>query len=256
MKRLHPFEGFFVFFLIVGIFFLLAQYRPPLSVLQGMLLSHLGVFFLLPLFYTLLRGVSLKEIFPLRWAGFRVIFAGIFGGLGALLTGFAIIDIFLRHLLPIPEEVLKELVEIVRSQTHAEAVLLFALIPAVFEEWLYRGFLYHSLRWRWGVIPSAILSSLLFGMSHLQLMDDWMRGMTTAWLGFVLALMVERFSSLIPAMIGHFFVNYSVVLVVFLENPTLTGLEPAGPLISYSFLIFGAMMLFITFFVVKPFKRR
>ncbi len=80
------------------------------------------------------------------------------------------------------------------------ALGLIALMPAVCEELLFRGFILTGLRRDAGPWASVLVSSLLFGVTHL---DPARLGAVTA-LGALLGLLALRSGSLIPCMLCHF----------------------------------------------------
>jgi membrane protease YdiL (CAAX protease family) len=48
------------------------------------------------------------------------------------------------------------------------AGLLFATLNAALEEFVFRGVIFDSLRWQWGVVFTLVATSLLFGVGHLR----------------------------------------------------------------------------------------
>jgi ABC-2 type transport system permease protein/sodium transport system permease protein len=80
-------------------------------------------------------------------------------------------------------------------------LLTLALVPAVFEELSFRGFLFGSLRalmpgW-WAVAAAAIL----FGMFHEAIFPG--RLLTSTFLGLVLGWVRLRAGSVVPSMVLH-----------------------------------------------------
>ncbi len=70
----------------------------------------------------------------------------------------------------------------------------------IFEEIVFRGFLYTTLRSRLGPLASAGLSGLVFGATHVYDLPGFLE---IAWMGFVGALAYERTRSLLPCMLAH-----------------------------------------------------
>lgn len=95
----------------------------------------------------------------------------------------------------------------------AVAVVLFA---PLFEEVLFRGFLYRNLRDLLGPIPAMAASGLLFGLVHLQ--PELV--LPLSGLGFTLALLYERSGTLLAPIAVHAAWNLSqlVVLVILVEG--------------------------------------
>ncbi|MEE2565084.1 CPBP family intramembrane glutamic endopeptidase [Hyphobacterium marinum] len=66
------------------------------------------------------------------------------------------------------------------AEEPAEPVLRYALFPGVFEEILYRGFLFGFLfRFaRWGFLPAALVGALVFGAAHFSAGGDLNEALT------------------------------------------------------------------------------
>ena len=93
-------------------------------------------------------------------------------------------------------------------------ILMIGLVPPFIEEALFRGILYCGLRRHWGVIPSAVVTSVLFALLHGQmlcwlLVDKFVFGMVTC-------LATEKTGSIIPAIIVHAATNCLMVLLMIL----------------------------------------
>ncbi|MDP3507056.1 MAG: type II CAAX endopeptidase family protein [Candidatus Melainabacteria bacterium] len=154
-------------------------------------------------------GVGFFEAVKLRWrtptrGPVGLVFAGI-------LTWFACVPMVLassvlaKNLLRAEgssNPVLTIIMEAVRSH-NAMAAILFVVavgvLPAICEETLFRGFLYTSLRWRFGAFQSMLLSAFLFSAVHM----DPGAFLPLFVLGFAFAFVFERTRSLIPSMIAH-----------------------------------------------------
>lgn len=74
-----------------------------------------------------------------------------------------------------------------------------ACLAPFFEEIVFRGFLYASLKTKWGIFPALLISSLVFAGIHF----DKGGALMLAALAPVLAVSFERNRSLIPSMIAH-----------------------------------------------------
>lgn len=83
----------------------------------------------------------------------------------------------------------------------------FILVGVVFapfvEELFFRGFLFQGFRQKYGWVKGGLLSSVIFGMAHL----DPVAFLPTAILGFLLAYMYHRSNSVWPSIILHVLVN-------------------------------------------------
>ena len=93
-------------------------------------------------------------------------------------------------------------------QIKSPLLLSFSLFTAVifapiFEEFLFRGFVYSSLRRRFGVKRGILFSSFLFALLHRSLYGF----LAIFILGVVLAHLYEKTGSLIPSISLHIFNN-------------------------------------------------
>lgn len=81
------------------------------------------------------------------------------------------------------------------------------VLPPLAEEIVFRGFLYSGLRRRFRVWPAALITSLLFGMGHLQFASGepllWVAMLDTCVLSLVLCYVRERGGSLWPGIFIH-----------------------------------------------------
>ena len=124
---------------------------------------------------------------------------------------------YLNSILPIPESFTDLQIsqyEMIESFLTREGILWFgllniALIPAVCEEVLFRGYVLRAFEKSWGIITAIVVSGIIFGMFHIQLGNL----LPLATLGMILALMTWLSGSLWPAIIAHFINNGAAVLV-------------------------------------------
>jgi membrane protease YdiL (CAAX protease family) len=88
-----------------------------------------------------------------------------------------------------------------------ESPIWFILVGVVFapfvEELFFRGFLFQGFRQKYGWVGGAFLSSIIFGLAHLDLVAL----IPTAILGFLLAYMYHRSNSVWPGIILHVLIN-------------------------------------------------
>ncbi len=92
-------------------------------------------------------------------------------------------------------------------------LVLLALLPALSEEWMFRGIFYGAFRGR-GIFCGAILSGLVFGMMHMNFNQFGYALM----LGVAFALLLEATGSIFYCMIGHFVINGMSVVLSFVTG--------------------------------------
>jgi membrane protease YdiL (CAAX protease family) len=99
------------------------------------------------------------------------------------------------------------------KESNPLAVVLFLItlgvLPALCEETLFRGFLYTSLRRKFGVFISIVFSATLFSLAHF----DVGGALQLFVLGALFAFVFERTKSLIPAMVAHCMWNSGTFLM-------------------------------------------
>lgn len=113
------------------------------------------------------------------------------------------------------------------------ALFLIAVMPAIFEELIFRGIILESTK-KLGTLQACLINGFLFSLFHC---NPSQTGYTFV-LGAVFAFVAIRTGSVIPSMIVHFLNNgYSVILMYFgiYEIPALAGFIILG----VSFVIFG-----------------
>lgn len=111
------------------------------------------------------------------------------------------------------------------------------IIAPFFEEWLYRGFLFHALR-KHGDGFAMIITSLLFGFAH----GNFIQAIPVFFLSLALCHVVMKTNSLYAAIVIHFFNNaLSMVMMYFMNNDVLSAgflvIEIAFIVYAVSFLI-------------------
>jgi membrane protease YdiL (CAAX protease family) len=89
----------------------------------------------------------------------------------------------------------------------ALALIALVIFPPLGEETLVRGYLYSGLRTRWKFLPALLVTSLLFGLAHLQLGSGtavlWAAGVDTFTLSLVLVYLRESTGALYAGMLVH-----------------------------------------------------
>lgn len=104
-----------------------------------------------------------------------------------------------------------EMIEQFLTGDHLFWLTLFhvAIVPAVCEEVLYRGYVMRAFEKSWGIWPAIIISGLLFGLYHVQLTNL----LPLASIGILLAAITWYSGSIYPAMVAHFVNNGSSVMI-------------------------------------------
>ncbi len=82
-------------------------------------------------------------------------------------------------------------------------VLCIGIITPILEEIVFRGLIYTRLRRAMPVMAAQILSALIFGAAHM----NWMQFVYASLIGFLMALLFEKYQSIIPSMLFHIAFN-------------------------------------------------
>ena len=86
------------------------------------------------------------------------------------------------------------------------SVVVFALIPAICEEFAFRGFILSGLEERHRTRSAILLSALMFGFLHV-LLSLFQQLFNATLLGLVLGLLAVRSRSILPGIVFHFLNN-------------------------------------------------
>jgi sodium transport system permease protein len=102
-------------------------------------------------------------------------------------------------------EPLKQLLREWKQLPLPVVLLSMAVVPAVFEELFFRGFLFQALTARMSAIMAIVVSALLFGAFHIFLFGGlaFARVVPTALVGVVLGWVCYRTYSVLPGMLLH-----------------------------------------------------
>ncbi len=161
---------------------------------------------------------------------------------------------WLNTLIPLPSFLL----EIERQQTEmiegflksdfniALALFHVAMVPAICEEILYRGFALNLLRRTKAAWTAILITGIIFGFYHLRLSQV----IPLAMIGIFLGWITVKSGSLIPAMVAHLVNNaFSVLLVKFMPDSPLADSNPEMPPL---YLAFGSIVLvYVVLYFIK-----
>ncbi|TYP91663.1 hypothetical protein LX73_2487 [Fodinibius salinus] len=131
-------------------------------------------------------------------------------------------------------------------------VMLFhvAVVPAICEELLYRGYVMRSFQKNWGILAAIIVSGLLFGMYHVQLSNL----LPLATLGIVFAFLTWTSKSVYPAIVAHFVNNAgSVVMGKYYPESAFAKIAPET--LPPIFVVIPSLLFsgFIVYFIYKKY---
>lgn len=184
------------------------------------LLSNLPALILVWFIATKRSGTGFFEAVKLRWktptrSTFGLVMAGVLAWYACvpLALGASLVSKHLFGSEGSSNPVLTIVMEAVRSHNVLAGclfIIAIGVLPAICEEMLFRGFLYTSLRWRFGPLLSMVISAAVFSAVHM----DPGAFAPLFVLGFVFAFVFERTKSLIPSMVAHCFWNSGTFILM------------------------------------------
>lgn len=212
----------------LGVSLVVGLFQDKISFVQLILLSQAGLAFV-PVAYALKRGQVRERI------GFKKLD---FGTVLLVLAFILCLEPFLTFLNALSQcfvdtPTTSLITEQVDKLDFVTMFLVVALLPAVLEEFVYRGVFFHAYG-KVAVFPGAVLSGLLFGVMHGNLNQ-----FTYAFfMGFFFSLAVYATGSLFASMIMHLFVNgVSIVLLYAFPKLVSEAGETAETTLTVSYVL-------------------
>ena len=130
------------------------------------------------------------------------------------------------------------------------ALVIVAVLPAVCEEWAFRGVIQqHLIRWTGRAALPVVLTAVLFSILHLQPHGFCAR----IFLGAVYGVLTVLSGSLIPAMLAHFINNAGMVVKSYAFGPDWVAEVmqpgPSSPVdlleVAVSLAVLGAVVAYL-----------
>ena len=187
---------------------------------------------LLPIIGAIIYGklTKMRNIIPAQSVNFRklkfAVLAGITVSFLAFFANYAVIALVGN----VPEI---ESAVALPSQSIGVTLLIGAVIPALFEELLFRGAMASLLR-QYGTAISIFVPALCFSLVHI----DFQNIAGSFLVGILCGYLTYSFNSVVPAIIVHFICNSYYYLMDFLiANYSVFGLLPYFLVISLFLLL-------------------
>lgn len=164
-----------------------------------------------------ISGESKRTFLRFKWQNDSITYI-LYGALLVIFIQPIVIYLgYLNSLLPIPElfsDLQMSQYEMIENFLRTDGIIWFglfhvAVVPAICEEVLFRGYILRAFEKSWGIIAGVIISGIIFGMFHIQLGNI----LPLATLGMILALMTWLSGTLWPAIIAHFINNGAAVVM-------------------------------------------
>ncbi len=211
-----------------------------------------------------LRYGSLSSVFTFRWPGVRETVLSVLGvfALQQLLQAYMIV----QDSLPLPPK-LREIVDLVKGlyeETYRIlvtaknpvdfliVVLTVALVPAIAEEFLFRGLVQKSVSESTGGMRAAITTGIIFGAYHLNPISVVPLVILGAYFGYL----VYRSRNLAISVSVHFFNNFLACAAVYMAVPDdFVALSPGsavtGPLLLANTAVFFVVFVAATYYFIR-----
>lgn len=171
------------------------------------MIAQLSVFFIIFRFLVLKSYVPIIRFHKKGRLNLKVgfIFLLLFYSSSVILSE---INTVFYYFLPMPDFLVELFYQKFMLDSFVLSMFLLTVLPAVLEEILFRGFILFGLRRHYSARKSIIVSSLLFGIVHL---NPW-QFMTAFLLGLLFAWVALKTKSIILPVIGHFFNNMMALI--------------------------------------------
>ena len=143
-----------------------------------------------------------------------------------------------------------------------KALFFVAVLPGIFEEVMHRGVLLRGYSKEIGIRRALIISSILFGLMHLNVGQVFYASV----MGFLMGVVAIASGSIVPAMLVHFVNNGINVYLVYAAQNELLGanfydninsfLQSSNPAFTFlsSFLFLGLLTVGILVLLLKLFR--
>ena len=157
------------------------------------------IILLCPLVYAWYMKADKKQLFsiqiikPLQLAGSVMIGIAVF--VGALILGALLLPVF-----PESAKGLTQLDDMLVNQPIYLLILVAAIMPAIGEELLFRGFVMGTLKKRCRPVVAIVVTTLIFAAYHMSLIKFF----TTSLLGLAFVYAAYRSKSIFCSMLMHF----------------------------------------------------
>ncbi len=161
-----------------------------------------------PLVYAWYVKADAKKLFSFKVPSVKGVLGGICIAVAGLLLAL-VVGALLAPVFPQSAESLKALDEMIKGQPTWAIVLVISVMPAIGEEFLFRGFLMGSLKEKCRPWVAIVATTLIFAAYHMSLLK--MFTISIVGLGLTLAAYVT--GSIFVSMLMHFINNFISVMI-------------------------------------------
>ena len=173
----------------------------------GVVIQQL-IILLCPVLYAWYMKADAKKLFSIKKPGVSQVAGGVLFGIAAFLCAM-IIGVLLVPFFPESADGLTQLDDMLTSQPAVVLILVVALMPAIGEELLFRGFVMGTLKNKCTGVIAVLVTTLLFATYHMSLIKMFTIGI----IGFGLTYAAYKSGSIVTSMCMHFLNNLLSVLI-------------------------------------------
>lgn len=183
---------------------------------------------------------DLKEVFSLRLPRFKHLIGSIILIIGSS-SAVLLIANLLAYLMPDRNaSVNTDFNTTLDGVSFIPALLLIALMPAVCEELMFRGYMFTAFRDKMKLPMAVLWVSLFFGISHMSII----RLLPTALLGVSLAYAIHQSKSIVCSSIMHFLNNgFSVFILYYGDRFTFLQEEQMNMPVIISMVVLAVICI-------------
>jgi sodium transport system permease protein len=220
-----------------AVMFAVATNIPQLSNLRTQLIfNEVGVFLMGSLLMVRRYRLNLREVLGirrLRWPIWAAVLMAVPAAQVVALAFFRLVS----TVIPTPDDLLREFSKQMTpvSLPVWQMYLLMAVLPAICEEFAFRGLLLHGIRKRFHPIVRCLVVGIVFGVFHYTLF----RIAPTALLGVVLTAIAMMTGSILPGILFHVANNG---FSIWLESSGISMNRLDGSAYVTAFAVFGLAM--------------
>ena len=164
------------------------------------------IILIIPLLASVYLKLDFIKTFSLRLPRFKDLFAGLFLWIGAYIIANLSAN-FILHLFPENQNLLSNLEDVLIGDHFLITLLIVAVLPAICEEFFFRGFILSSLRGSVRDRTAIIAVGLMFGLYHF----NFIRIVPTTILGLAFTYSVYKSGSILIPIMMHFLNNAMAV---------------------------------------------
>lgn len=175
--------------------------------LNGVFMQQIGMLLILSL-YSWYMKCDVKKVFSFQLPKGKHV-------LGSILLWFGIYIFMIMVsaiLVPLyPNSVIQsnQLISFMKGKNIFMIIIMIAIMPAIGEEIMFRGFLLGSIRRKWKKGIAIIATGLIFGLYHGSILKFFVIGM----LGCALAYAVYQSGSILCSMLMHLLNNVAAIII-------------------------------------------